>query len=50
MKNGKNPTKREKIIIESQGLNPENWLIYKKVANELHLVHRDTKDKRIIGN
>ena len=30
MKNGKRPTKREKIHINSYKLNPENWLIYKK--------------------
>ncbi|WP_176543300.1 DUF6906 family protein [Bacillus cereus] len=50
MKNGKKPNKREKILIKSQGLNPDNWLIYKKVANELHLVHRFTDATRVIGN
>ncbi|WP_353053736.1 DUF6906 family protein [Bacillus thuringiensis] len=48
MKNGKKPTKREKILIKSQNLNPENWLIYKKVEGELHLVHRHTNSIRVI--
>ncbi|WP_411266741.1 DUF6906 family protein [Bacillus tropicus] len=39
MKNGKNPTKKEKDRIKSYNLNPDNWLIFKKVGNELHLVH-----------
>ena len=29
MKNGKQPTKKEKIHIESYNLNPNNWLIFK---------------------
>ena len=29
MKNGKQPTKKKKIHIESYNLNPNNWLIFK---------------------
>ena len=50
MKNGKNPTKREKILIESNGLKPDEWLIYKKVDGKLHLEHRFTFAKRVIVN
>ncbi|MCM3223358.1 hypothetical protein M3644_26770 [Bacillus cereus] len=50
MKNGKKPNKREKILIESKGLKPDEWLIYKKVAKKLHLVHRGTGATRVIGN
>ncbi|MGN4667974.1 DUF6906 family protein [Bacillus cereus group sp. MYBK234-1] len=50
MKQGKNPTKREKMLIKSHDLNPDNWLIYKKIAKELHLVHRDTKATQVIVN
>ncbi|MGH0487439.1 DUF6906 family protein [Bacillus mycoides] len=50
MKNSKNPTKREKILIKSYNLNPDNWLIYKKVDNELHLVHRYANSIRVIPN
>lgn len=42
MKNGKTPTKKQKIAIKSSGLNPENWLIFKKDHNALYLVHRET--------
>ncbi|WP_430981789.1 DUF6906 family protein, partial [Bacillus thuringiensis] len=42
MKNGKKPNKREKIHIQLHDLNPQDWLIYKKVNKELHLVHRTT--------
>ncbi|MDO3374552.1 hypothetical protein QJ529_17955 [Bacillus paranthracis] len=50
MKNGKKPNKREKIHIQSHDLNPQDWLIYKKVNQELHLVHRFTGATRIIPN
>ncbi|MEN3134533.1 hypothetical protein ABDI49_30230 [Bacillus cereus] len=50
MKQGKKTTKREKVLIKSHDLNPDEWLIYKKIAKELHLVHRDTKATQIIVN
>ncbi|HDR8084567.1 hypothetical protein [Bacillus thuringiensis] len=50
MKNGKKPTKKEKIYIKSYNLNPDNWLIFKKVSNELHLVHRNTNKTKVIPN
>ncbi|WP_176524808.1 DUF6906 family protein [Bacillus thuringiensis] len=50
MKNGKRPTKREKIHIQSQDLNPQDWLIYKQVNGEMYLVHRTTGVTRIISN
>ncbi|MCQ6529868.1 DUF6906 family protein [Bacillus mycoides] len=50
MKNGKKPTKREKIHINSYNLNPDSWLIFKKVNEELHLVYGFTSATRIIPN
>ncbi|WP_180230443.1 DUF6906 family protein [Bacillus thuringiensis] len=50
MKNGKKPNKREKIHIQSHDLNPQDWLIYKKVNGEMHLVHRITGATHIIPN
>ncbi|MBT2577456.1 hypothetical protein J7E43_08535 [Bacillus sp. ISL-8] len=50
MKNGKKPTKKEKNHIKSYDLNPDNWLIFKKVSNELHLVHRYTNTTKVIPN
>ncbi|HDR3902013.1 DUF6906 family protein [Bacillus cereus] len=48
MKNGKKLTKREKMHLKSYRLNPESWLIFKKVDGELHLVHRHTNSIRVI--
>ncbi|WP_170957363.1 DUF6906 family protein [Bacillus thuringiensis] len=50
MKNGKRPNKREKIHIQSHDLNPQDWLIFKKVNGEMHLVHRTTGGTCIIPN
>ncbi|HHT7155019.1 MULTISPECIES: DUF6906 family protein [Bacillus cereus group] len=50
MKNGKKPNKREKIHIQSHDLNSEDWLIYKKVNGEMHLVHRTNGATRKIPN
>ncbi len=48
MKNGKRPTRKQKIAIRERGLNPDNWLVSKAPPGELHLVHRYTGTKRII--
>ncbi|MGQ7076094.1 DUF6906 family protein, partial [Escherichia sp. SP-MK2] len=33
---------------KSYNLHPNNWLIFKKLSNELHLVHRHTNSIRVI--
>ncbi|GAF63618.1 hypothetical protein BTS2_0509 [Bacillus sp. TS-2] len=48
MKNGKRPTKAQKISIKEAGLNYDNWLVSKSLEDELHLVHRYTGTKRKI--
>ncbi|WP_179883976.1 DUF6906 family protein [Bacillus thuringiensis] len=48
MKNGKRPTKKEKIHINAYNLNSDNWLIYKKAEGQLHLVHRHMNSIRVI--
>ena len=45
---GKKPTLRQKKLIKSVGLNPENWLVAKSPPGELHLIHRHTGTKRVI--
>ena len=40
MKNGKLPTRNEKIILSSHGLNPDDWLIVKEFPKELEIVSR----------
>ncbi|MGA4718837.1 DUF6906 family protein [Fictibacillus nanhaiensis] len=49
MKNGKRPNRSQKDIIKFNGLNPDNWLITKNLPEEMHLVHRETGSKKIIG-
>lgn len=46
MKNGKNPTLKQKKNIRSAGLNLLNWLVTKNLSNELLLIHRATETKR----
>ncbi len=48
MKNGKLPTKKQKLIIASKKLNPADWLVVKSLINELHIVHRHTDKLRVI--
>jgi hypothetical protein len=40
MKNGKRPTKRQKITIAQAGLDAEMWYVSKAEAHCLTLVHR----------
>ena len=42
MKNGKRPTRRQKIAIRWAGLNPDNWLVSKVGPDHYLLVHRHT--------
>lgn len=48
MKHGLKPTKNQKITIKAAGLNPENWLIVKKVNGTFELVHRETGTTKTI--
>jgi hypothetical protein len=48
MKNGKKPTKKQKVAIQSVNLNPDNWLITKAMSDKLHIVHRESGKERVI--
>ncbi|WP_420842697.1 DUF6906 family protein [Fervidibacillus albus] len=48
MKNGKRPTRKEKIVMNKYHLNPNNWLISKRHNGMLILVHRYTNSVRQI--
>lgn len=48
MKAGKRPTLRQKIAIKWAGLNPNNWLVFKNLPDELHIVHRQTGRTKVI--
>lgn len=40
MKHLKAPNKKQKIFIESNHLNPNNWLIERNMDDEMVIVHR----------
>jgi hypothetical protein len=48
LKNGKKPNRQQQVIIKSNGLNPHEWLIYKKLAKEYHLINRKSGKKQVI--
>lgn len=45
---GKNPTRREKVLMIKWGLDCNVWLIEKRPRGELHLQHRHTGRKRVL--
>ncbi|NBH99636.1 hypothetical protein D7Y41_32070 [Anaerotruncus sp. 1XD22-93] len=45
IKNGKNPTLKQKMFMRSQGLRPENWLVIKDTANTMEVVSRASLHK-----
>ncbi len=48
MKHGKRPTVRQKKMMETVRLNPDNWLVSKDTPKELVLIHRHTDAIRVI--
>lgn len=49
MKNGKKPTRQQKIRLGKAGLSPENWLIVKNKPNgEMVILHKHTNTVRVI--
>ena len=46
MKHGVRPTREQKKVIQSKGLNVENWLVTKDTPTEKVLVHRHS-DKNV---
>lgn len=49
MKNGKKPTRAQRVIIEEKyHLNSDNWLVVKDTSTEMLIVHRDTGRTRTI--
>ncbi|WP_430199517.1 DUF6906 family protein [Paenibacillus lautus] len=49
MKNGKNPTLKQKKLIEDAGLDPRDWLVTKVKPWLLHLVNRDDGSIKVIN-
>lgn len=48
MKNGKRPTKSQKKLLSSLGIQPDDWLISKNTSTETVVVHRLTGCTRTI--
>lgn len=49
MRNGRRPTRRQKIRIGQAGLAPENWLVVReKQDGELILLHKHTDKIRVV--
>ena len=48
MKNGKRPTRAQKMLMTQWHLNYENWLVVKDTSTEMVIVHRTTDRLRII--
>lgn len=48
MKQGKRPTRKQKLIIEAANYNPDDWLVTKNLPGELHLEHRDTGQGKVL--
>ena len=45
LKNGKRPTRAQKLLMVQRGLDPGEWLVHKALPGELHLVHRSVDGK-----
>ncbi|MDE8676423.1 DUF6906 family protein [Priestia aryabhattai] len=40
MKNGKRPSKAQKVRMSEEGLNPSEWLVVKNLPHKLEIVNR----------
>ena len=49
MRNGRKPTRKQKIRLGQAGLAPENWLVVKQKQNgELVILHKRTNMIRVV--
>ena len=49
MKQAKNPTRAQKLMIAYYHLNPDNWLVRHASAEELSIEHRYTGQRRTVA-
>ncbi|EJV41769.1 DUF6906 family protein [Bacillus cereus] len=49
-KNGKTPSRNDRKVILSYGLNPNNWFVSKRTNEELHLIHKYVGQLKKIPN
>ena len=48
MRNGKKPTRKQKIRLGQAGLSPENWLVIKQKQNGELILHKHTDKIRVV--
>ncbi len=49
MRNGRKPTRKQKIRLGRAGLSPENWLVVRqKPDGELIILHKHTNTIRVV--
>lgn len=48
MKQPKKPTLAQKKVIDSNGLKPDEWLVHYENSTHLHLVHKETREIKIL--
>lgn len=48
MKHGKRPTRRQKILVKSMRLNPDNWFVEREDKSGMIIIHRDTGNVKVI--
>ena len=47
MKNGKTPSRAQRMILESNRLNPGNWLVVKDTGKTLEIISKENLKKGI---
>lgn len=48
MRQGKRPTRTQKIRIKSHGLNPDNWLVVKGYKDILQIMNKASGKTRVL--
>lgn len=48
MRQSKKPTLAQKKVIVSYGLMPDEWLVHYENSTHLHLVHKETREIKIL--
>ncbi|MGO4890327.1 DUF6906 family protein [Anaerobacillus sp. MEB173] len=50
LKSGKRLNKKQKVLVQENGLNPSEWLVTKNLSDKLYLVHRETGKEKSVDN
>lgn len=47
--NGKKPTREQRKLIMKNKLDTYKWLVFKDTSDELHLIHKETGEKKVLN-